>query len=83
MNKNLVNEITSKFVESNYTNLTTFTKFLIQIKVRIDKHSMLHGRSHLFASKFYIVFNILHIDLKESSILVQNHPKIWKEYSNI
>jgi hypothetical protein len=47
MNKNPANEIASEFAESNYTNLTTFTKFLIQIKVRIDKHSMLHGRSHI------------------------------------
>jgi hypothetical protein len=47
MNKNRANEIVSEFAESNYTKLTTFTKFLIQIKVRIDKHSMLHGRSHI------------------------------------
>jgi len=47
MNKNPANEIAFEFPESNYTNLTTFTKFLIQIKVRIDKNSMLHGRSHI------------------------------------
>jgi hypothetical protein len=47
MNKNPANEIAFEFVESNYTKLITFTKFLIQIKVKIDKHSMLHGRSHI------------------------------------
>jgi hypothetical protein len=54
MNKNPTNEIASEFVESNYTKLTTFTKFLIQIKVRIDKHSMLHGRSHIFLPASFI-----------------------------
>jgi hypothetical protein len=43
-----------EFVESNYTNLPTFKKFLIQIKVRIDKHSMLHGRSHIFLPVSFI-----------------------------
>jgi hypothetical protein len=47
MNKIPTNEIAFEFAESNYTNLTTFTKFLIQSKVRIDKHSMFHGRSHI------------------------------------
>jgi hypothetical protein len=54
MNQNPTNEIASEFVESSYTNLTTFTKFLVQIKVRIDKHSMLHGRSHIFLPLCFI-----------------------------
>jgi hypothetical protein len=47
MNKIPTNEIAFEFAKSNYTDLITFTKFLIQIKVRIDKHSMFHGKSHI------------------------------------
>jgi len=56
MNKNPANEIAFEFTESNYTKLTTFTKFLIQIKVRIDKHSMLHGRSHISLPASFIYY---------------------------
>jgi hypothetical protein len=54
MNKNPTNEIAFEFGQSNYTNLTTIRKLVIQIKVRIDKHSMLHGRSHIFLPTSFI-----------------------------